>query len=159
MVFALESAQEGQRFSFPRSTRSPPVTNPAICSLHVTPESPTLHEPNLLSQHTNPQKSYVHRASLLPPAGPTPARAHLDILLSRRFLGACVLCAFVLLCFHAFVFSCFRTLVLLCSVLPMLLCFSAFCAFCAFVCTCVRGCFLCSCAFVLSKSAFVLRRH
>jgi hypothetical protein len=90
--------------------RRPPLTKPAICSLHDTPDSPSLHEPNVPSRHTNPEKSYVHRASLSPSAGATPARPHLDILPSRLFLGACCSVLSVLSVFCAFVLSCFRSI-------------------------------------------------
>ena len=137
-VFVHKNTQNAQLSSFPCSSRSLPVTNPAACSLQVTPESPVLHDLNVLSQHTNPQV-------LSPSAGPTPARPHLDILLSRRFLGACMLCAFYAFC----------AFVLLCSVLPVLR------AFLFSVLLCVLLCMLAFCArvFVFSKSAFGLCRH
>ena len=65
-VFTPKTYKKPNALRFRSSSRSPPLTNPTICSLHVTPESPSRHEPNLHSWHTNPEKSYVHRASLSP---------------------------------------------------------------------------------------------
>ena len=48
-VFAPKTYKKPNALRFQSSSRSPPLTNPTICSLHVTPESPSRHEPNLHS--------------------------------------------------------------------------------------------------------------
>ena len=146
-VFAHKSAQESQRRQLSRSTRLPPVTNPAICSLHVTPESPALHEPNVLSQHT------THRNLLS--IAPAYRRQH-DPHQQGPIWISCFLGAFsvracsVLLCFCAFMLLCFRAFVLWCFCALYFLCFCAFLLSVLSVLLCVLACVVAFCALVLS---------
>ena len=175
--FCAKTHKKPNALRFRSSSRSPPLTNPAICSLHVAPESPPRHEPNLRSWHTNPEKSYVHRASL----SPSGACVLVLFCVVRAFsagqlfcLRACLRACFcaclpsvlMLLCFFRSIRASDR-FVLSCFVLPvlravLLFCFracllSVFCAFDLSIDSCFRlfHALCCLCFVLFCFSAFV----